>query len=70
MSIEKKWYSKSELALELFPESKSVLIAVKRLRYEINRCNALKEELKAVGYSKYSKMLRPDIVEIIIKYFC
>ena len=68
MSIEIRYYTKTELAFKIFPNSKDAIQATCRLRYELHKNKDLMNELTKLGYREKQKHLSPVIVSTILNY--
>lgn len=66
--MEIKSYTKSELALQYFPES-DPRVAVNHLNEWIKRCKPLAEELADCHQSRYAKFWSAKAVRLIVDYF-
>jgi len=62
-----KSYSKSELALQYFPDS-NPHVALNRLNAWIRRCPSLSEALAGCNQSTHAKYFSPKAVSLIIEY--
>ena len=59
-------YSKQELAMEYFPNSRNTHVAVNHLMAWVKRCKDLHNALTAIGLNKNAKHFTPKEVELII----
>ena len=68
MLIENRYYSKSELALIIFPDSVNVKQALNRFNYAVNKNEVLLNELKKKGYFTTQRHLNPSLVKMILSF--
>jgi hypothetical protein len=65
--MEKRIYAKQELALLYFPD-RDPHTAVINLNHMIHRCPPLEKALKATHIGRFSKLLTPKQVRLIVEY--